>query len=63
MLIQGIVWAQFVFGFANIALETPLESQIVHLVTAHTLWALFVFLSAHLLAQKSSVRLEGSSVR
>jgi heme A synthase len=63
LVIQGIVWAQFVFGFVNIALETPLESQIVHLVTAHTMWALFVYLSARLLALKASVRLEGSSVR
>lgn len=63
LLIQGLVWAQFVFGFVNIALETPLESQIVHLVTAHTLWALFVFLAAQLLAQKTSARLEGSSLR
>jgi cytochrome c oxidase assembly protein subunit 15 len=46
--IQGIVFAQFVIGFLNIALLTPLETQVVHLLAAHILWVLFVFLGARL---------------
>jgi heme A synthase len=46
--VQGIVWAQFVIGFLNIALLTPLESQVVHLLAAQALWVLFVFLGARL---------------
>jgi heme A synthase len=47
--VQAIVWAQFVIGFLNIALLTPLEAQVVHLFTAQALWVLFVFLGARLL--------------
>ncbi|MDJ0959236.1 MAG: COX15/CtaA family protein [Acidimicrobiia bacterium] len=47
--IQGIVWAQFIIGFLNIALLTPLESQVVHLLTAHVLWVLFVLFGARLI--------------
>jgi cytochrome c oxidase assembly protein subunit 15 len=49
-VVQGAVWVQFVIGFVNIALKTPLESQVIHLVIAHVLWAGFVYLSARLLA-------------
>ena len=48
MAIQGIVWAQFIIGFLNIALLTPLESQVAHLLTAHVLWVLFVLFGARL---------------
>ena len=47
--IQGIVWAQFVIGLLNIALEVPLEIQLIHLFVADVLWISFVLLGAHLL--------------
>lgn len=47
--IQGIVWAQFVIGLLNIALEVPLETQLIHLLVADVLWIAFVLLGAHLL--------------
>ncbi len=50
MGIQGIVWLQFVVGLVNVALEVPLETQLLHLFVADVLWILFVLLGAHLLA-------------
>jgi len=49
LAIQGLVWAQFIIGLLNIALLTPLETQVLHLLTAHSLWVLFVLLGARLL--------------
>lgn len=48
LAIQGIVWIQFIIGLLNIALLTPLETQVLHLLMAHTLWVIFVLLSARL---------------
>jgi heme A synthase len=53
--IQAVVWAQFVIGFLNIVLLTPLESQVVHLLAAHGLWILFVFLGARITELPSAV--------
>lgn len=47
--IQGIVWAQFFIGLLNIALEVPLEIQLLHLFVADLLWIAFVLLGAYLL--------------
>lgn len=47
--IQGIVWIQFFIGLLNIALEVPLETQLVHLFVADVLWISFVLLGAHLI--------------
>ncbi len=46
--IQGIVWLQFVVGLINIALEVPLETQLLHLFVADVLWIAFVLLGAPL---------------
>jgi heme A synthase len=48
--VQGVVWAQFVFGLLNIALLTPMEVQVVHLLTAEALWIGYVFLGMRLTA-------------
>jgi heme A synthase len=47
--IQGIVWAQFFIGLLNIALEVPLEIQLIHLFVADVLWIAFVLLGAYLI--------------
>ncbi len=47
--IQGIVWLQFFVGLLNIALEVPLETQLIHLFVADLLWIGFVLLGAHLI--------------
>ncbi|MDJ0923605.1 MAG: COX15/CtaA family protein [Acidimicrobiia bacterium] len=47
--IQGIIWLQFVIGLLNVALEVPLETQLIHLFVADVLWIAFVLLGAHLL--------------
>ena len=57
--IQGIVWLQFVVGLLNIALEVPLETQLIHLFVADVLWIAFVLLGAHLIG--GSERIESGS--
>lgn len=47
--IQGIVWLQFIVGLLNIALEVPLETQLIHLFVADVLWIALVLLGCHLL--------------
>ncbi len=46
---MAVIGAQFVAGIVNIALLTPLETQIVHLLLADTLWIAYLFLSFELL--------------
>ncbi len=55
LAIQGIVWAQFIIGFLNIALLTPLESQVLHLLTAHVMWVLFVLFGAKLIEEPVAI--------
>ena len=47
--IQAIVWAQFFIGLLNIALEVPLEIQLIHLFVADLLWIALVLLGAYLI--------------
>ena len=54
--IQGIVWAQFFIGLLNIALEVPLEIQLIHLFVADVLWIAFVLLGAHLIGGTAPAR-------
>lgn len=56
--IQGIVWLQFVVGLLNIALEVPLETQLVHLFVADVLWIAVVLLGAHLIGGTTGVPVE-----
>ncbi len=56
LAVQVVVWAQFVIGVVNIALLTPLEAQLVHLLAADALWVLFVLLGAQVLAVPAAAR-------
>jgi heme A synthase len=56
--IQGIVWLQFFVGLVNIALEVPLETQLIHLFVADVLWIAFVLLGAHLIGGVDRARVE-----
>ena len=47
--VQAVVVVQFIVGVLNIALLTPLETQITHLVLADTIWILLILLTVHLL--------------
>lgn len=49
LAIQGIIWVQFTVGLLNVALEVPLETQLIHLFVADVLWVALVLLVAHLL--------------
>lgn len=48
--VQGVVGAQVVVGLLNIALRTPLETQLVHLLLADALWIGFIVYSVRVLA-------------
>ena len=48
LVIQAIVWLQFIVGLLNIALNVPLEIQLVHLFVADVLWISLVVMSFHL---------------
>jgi len=50
--VQLVIAAQFIVGVLNIALLTPLETQIIHLVLADTLWILLLLLTARLLTSR-----------
>lgn len=43
--VQVIIGAQFGFGILNLALLTPLETQIIHLLMAELLWITFLMFS------------------
>jgi cytochrome c oxidase assembly protein subunit 15 len=47
--VQVVIGLQFVVGILNIALLTPLETQIIHLVLADTIWILLILLTAQML--------------
>ena len=47
-LVQGFVGVQFVVGLANIALRTPLETQLIHLLLADGLWIAFLLYGVRL---------------
>jgi heme A synthase len=50
--VQAIIWAQFILGLLNIALNVPLEIQLVHLFVADLLWISFVVIALHLLSDR-----------
>ncbi len=52
--VQGIIWLQFIVGLLNIALDVPLEIQLVHLFVADVLWISFVLIAFHLLGDRSA---------
>lgn len=56
--VQAVIGVQFLVGILNIALLTPLETQIVHLILADTLWILVLLLGARMLSASGSDRLE-----
>jgi heme A synthase len=53
--VQGIIWIQFILGLLNIALEVPLEIQLVHLFVADVLWILSVLIAFNLLGGEVEV--------
>ena len=55
LVVQATVWVQFVVGLLNIALLTPMESQVVHLLVADVLWIAYLFFVADLLASPADV--------
>jgi len=50
--VQGIIWLQFIIGLINIALNVPLEIQLIHLFVADVLWILMVLIAFHLLGDR-----------
>lgn len=54
--VQVAIAAQFLVGILNIALLTPLETQIIHLLLADTIWVLLVLLAARMLGTNAPER-------
>jgi heme A synthase len=54
LAIQAVIAVQFVVGILNIALLTPLETQIVHLVLADVIWILVMLLVARMLSARGA---------
>jgi heme A synthase len=54
MWIQAVIGVQFIVGILNIALLTPLETQIVHLILADTLWLSLLFVGMRLLSSEQT---------
>ncbi len=52
LAVQGIIWLQFIVGLLNIALDVPLEIQLIHLFVADVLWISFVLIALHLLGDR-----------
>jgi heme A synthase len=46
--VRGLVGLLFVAGLANVALQTPLETQLVHLLLADALWIAFLLYALRL---------------
>ena len=44
--VAGIVAVQFLMGVLNIALLTPVETQVLHLLLADTLWIVWILFAA-----------------
>ncbi len=51
--IQALLGAQVVIGLLNVALLTPVETQVVHLLAADVLWILWVLLAAEVIGVRS----------
>jgi len=60
--VQGIIWAQFIIGLLNIALNVPLEIQLLHLFVADVLWIMVVLVSLHLLSERDAAVPRGATV-
>ncbi len=51
--VQVLLAAQLVIGLMNIALLTPVETQVVHLLVADLLWILWVLLGAEVIGARA----------
>ena len=56
LAVQAVIGVQFVVGILNIALLTPLETQIVHLILAEALWITLIVLAARMLGSAPAQR-------
>lgn len=53
---QALVGVQFVMGLVNIALLTPVETQVLHLALADALWLVWVLFGAEMLRVRQQAR-------
>lgn len=54
LAVQVLLGAQVVIGLVNIALLTPVETQVVHLLAADALWIAWILLAAETLGSRSA---------
>jgi hypothetical protein len=51
-VVQVVIGAQFLMGMVNVALLTPVETQVLHLLLADALWVLWILYGAALLGSR-----------
>ena len=54
-IVVGLVLFQFLIGLVNVAMATPVEIQVIHLLVADVLWVAFVLASIRVLVLPSEV--------
>lgn len=54
--VQVLIGVQFLIGLLNVALLTPVETQVIHLLMADALWILWVLFGAELLGSQRAAK-------
>ncbi|MEA3503052.1 MAG: COX15/CtaA family protein [Actinomycetota bacterium] len=50
--VGGLILLQFLVGLVNVMLAAPLETQVIHLAIADTIWIVYLIFSASLLGER-----------
>ena len=51
-VVGGLILLQFVVGLVNVMLAAPLETQVIHLAIADTIWIVYLIFGASLLGER-----------
>lgn len=61
-IVGGLIVAQFFIGLVNVMLAAPLETQVIHLAIADTIWIIYLMFGASLLGERSPAELPVGSI-
>ncbi|MFV9672287.1 MAG: COX15/CtaA family protein [Acidimicrobiia bacterium] len=56
-IVGGLIVTQFLIGLVNVMLAAPLETQVIHLAIADTIWIIYLLFGASLLGERSPAEL------
>ncbi len=56
-IVGGLIVTQFFIGLVNVMLAAPLETQVIHLAIADTIWIIYLMFGASLLGERSPAEL------